>query len=174
MNKNIIKSSEVLICIYQAIKGNRKSLFDPLAVLKNLGTTQSIMMKVYAFKRSGWLVYRPQIISCQMTELGFNKARRAYIKASFKQKKWDGHWWFLVFDVPEKKRAYREKLRRCLIEMNCRKLQFSVWVTPYDIIDELKILLPSFKVGDWLQVIKSREVSNEKELRKIFGFVKKQ
>jgi len=51
--------------------------------------------------------------------------------------KWDGKWRFLIFDVPENRKRDRDTLRRLLQVHNFRKLQASVWVTPYDIPADL-------------------------------------
>lgn len=48
-------------------------------------------------------------------------------------KKWNKWWYILMFDVPEKERAYRDNLRNFLKNKRCGCLQKSVWVTPQDI-----------------------------------------
>ena len=47
--------------------------------------------------------------------------------------KWNGIWYVLVFDVPEKERHYRNTLRAFLKRLHMGCLQKSVWVTPRDI-----------------------------------------
>ena len=49
------------------------------------------------------------------------------------EKKWNGIWYLLVYDVPEVDRKYRNVLRQFLKQMRMGCLQQSVWVTPQDI-----------------------------------------
>lgn len=49
---------------------------------------------------------------------------------------WNGIWYVLVYDVPEKQRAYRDTLRHFLERQRMGCLQKSVWVTPRDIRPE--------------------------------------
>ncbi|VGO15020.1 hypothetical protein PDESU_03600 [Pontiella desulfatans] len=51
-------------------------------------------------------------------------------------RKWNGIWYLLVFDVPEIDRAYRNTLRAFLKRMRLGCFQKSVWITPHDIRPE--------------------------------------
>ncbi len=48
-------------------------------------------------------------------------------------KKWNGIWYMLIYDVPELDRKYRDVLRLFLKRMRMGCLQQSVWITPHDI-----------------------------------------
>jgi len=173
MDKHLIATKIALLEIYQAIKGKSKAFFNPLDVLQNLGDEKSITMKIYVFRKMGYLNYKPNVTRCQLTDLGFNKALKMYLKEKIAKKRWDGNWRFLIFDVPEEYRKYRDKLRRMLLELGCMRVQLSIWVSPVDVLEELKLLLPSFRVGDWVQAVKGNEVSNEVSLLKMFNLKKK-
>lgn len=56
-----------------------------------------------------------------------------YHPHKFWNKKWNKLWYILMFDVPEKKRAYRDNLRTFLKKNKFGCLQKSVWVTPNDV-----------------------------------------
>lgn len=56
-----------------------------------------------------------------------------YTPETFWDRRWNKWWYVLMFDVPEKNRAYRDTLRAFLKKMRCGCLQKSVWVTPTDI-----------------------------------------
>jgi DNA-binding transcriptional regulator PaaX len=49
------------------------------------------------------------------------------------------------------------------------KLQKSVWITPYDIIDDLYEIIPGFREGNWFEYVEARYVSSEKKLKELFG-----
>jgi len=48
-------------------------------------------------------------------------------------RKWNGIWYLLVYDIPEADRSYRNILRQFLKQQRMGCFQKSVWVTPYDI-----------------------------------------
>ena len=88
-----------------------------------------------------------------------------------KPKRWDGKWRMLVFDIPERRRAVRTKIRAALISLGFVRLQDSVWVYPYDCEDLITLLKTDFKVGkDVLYVIADR-IEFDKPLRVLFGLV---
>ena len=77
----------------------------------------------------------------------------------------------LVFDIPERRRAVRTKIRAALISLGFVRLQDSVWVYPYDCEDLITLLKTDFKVGkDVLYVIADR-IEFDKPLRILFGLV---
>jgi phenylacetic acid degradation operon negative regulatory protein len=51
----------------------------------------------------------------------------------FWQERWQGVWSVLVYDVPEKQRAFRNALRHTLTRQRMGCLQKSVWISPRDI-----------------------------------------
>jgi DNA-binding transcriptional regulator PaaX len=50
--------------------------------------------------------------------------------------RWDGKWRMVIFDVPETHRRDREYLRRLLVQYGFKKLQASVWASPYTVPQE--------------------------------------
>jgi len=45
---------------------------------------------------------------------------------------WDGHFYLLTYDIPEKQHEDRDLLREYLRRIGCGMLQASVWLTPYN------------------------------------------
>ena len=64
-----------------------------------------------------------------------------------KPRRWDNKWRVLVFDIPEKKRILRNRIRRTLRSIGFKLLQGSVWVYPYDCEDLIMLLKADFHVG---------------------------
>jgi phenylacetic acid degradation operon negative regulatory protein len=56
-------------------------------------------------------------------------------------RKWDGRWRLVLFDVPVARDSHRRRLRRYLHERGCGCLQGSVWVTPDPLEEEKRILV---------------------------------
>ena len=84
-------------------------------------------------------------------------------------KKWDGRWRMLIFDIPERKRSSRTKVRSTLSSIGFMRLQDSVWIYPYDCEDLASLLKVDFKVGKDLLYIIADSLENDKNFRKSFG-----
>ena len=56
---------------------------------------------------------------------------------------WDGKWRIVIFDIREKRRQVRQKLRTLLRSAGMVRLQDSVWIYPYP-CDEFVVLLRSY------------------------------
>ena len=86
-----------------------------------------------------------------------------------RQKKWDGKWRLVIFDIPEKKKGLRNKVREVVEGLGFKKLQNSVWVFPYP-AEELVVLLKSeLKIGKDVLYIVADEIEYDQPLRQHFG-----
>ncbi len=89
--------------------------------------------------------------------------------ASTKKKKWDGRWRVVIFDIPERRRNVRVRLRRFMEEYGFMRLQDSVWVYPYDCEDLIALAKANLRIGaDVLYMIVER-LELDKHLRGHFG-----
>lgn len=71
---------------------------------------------------------------------------------------WDGTWYIMVFDVPEKDRHYRDTLRGFLKRLRMGCLQKSVWITPRDIRSEYDALERAANINAVSYLLESRTV----------------
>ena len=83
-------------------------------------------------------------------------------------KRWDGKWRILIFDIPERRRGIREKIRSTLVVLGFIRLQDSVWVYPYDCEDFILVLKAEFKIGKDVLYIIADNIENDKHLRRHF------
>lgn len=85
---------------------------------------------------------------------------------------WDGKWRLLVFDIPEKRRRERKLLRYELSVSGFRRMQKSVWISPYRINESFVDRLNSIgKLGGAIEFIVAESISNEKKYKKLFTLV---
>lgn len=70
-------------------------------------------------------------------------------------KPWDGKWRIVIFDIPEKKRAIRDLLRRRLKDWEFKAWQRSVWITKRDITANLRKLIDDLDIEQWVAVVES-------------------
>ena len=75
-----------------------------------------------------------------------------------------------MFDVPERRRAVRDKLRTAMRSLGFVRLQDSAWVYPYDCEDLIALLKAELKIGFSALYLVVEHIENDKYLREEFGF----
>lgn len=86
-----------------------------------------------------------------------------------KPRRWDEKWRILVFDIPERKRGVREKIRYTLLDAGFQLLQHSVWVYPYPCEEFVALLKSDTHISKELLYIVTDEIGGDFSLRKRFG-----
>lgn len=89
-------------------------------------------------------------------------------------KKWDGRWRVLIFDIAEKRKLLREKVRNTLLSVGFMRLQDSVWIYPYDCEDFINLLKADFKIGKDLLYLIVDSIESDKHFRKEFNLLQTQ
>jgi phenylacetic acid degradation operon negative regulatory protein len=84
-------------------------------------------------------------------------------------RRWDGQWRLVIFDVPVRRNAERERLRRHLRRNNFGCLQNSVWVTPDPMDKERQILLGEKADVEALILLKARPCAGETDREIVAG-----
>lgn len=90
---------------------------------------------------------------------------QAKIVLKNQKKKWDGRWRMVVFDVPERRRRTRNRLRAVMLEIGFVRLQDSVWVYPYDCEDFIALLKAELKIGKDVLYAIVDTIEHDKNLR---------
>lgn len=119
--------------------------------------------------KAGLLKYKGKFL--ELTEEGERKLRqldRSDYKIK-KPKRWDGKWRELIFDIPERRKLMREKLRNTLRSIGFLRLQDSVWIYPYPCEDLITLLKADFKIGKDLLYMIVDSVENDLWIRKHFN-----
>ena len=87
----------------------------------------------------------------------------------FSQKKWDGYWRLVIFDIPEKKKLLRNALRRKLVSLSLGRWQKSVYITPFSLEEEINQFLKANKLFGYSFCIKGKRLGegDDKEIARI-------
>ncbi|MCR4333909.1 MAG: hypothetical protein NUV60_02780 [Patescibacteria group bacterium] len=91
------------------------------------------------------------------------------IALSNQKKKWDGRWRMIAFDIPERRRGVRYRLRVVMCEIGFVRLQDSVWVYPYDCEDFIALLKAELKIGKDVLYAIADTIEHDKNLRRQFN-----
>ncbi len=86
-----------------------------------------------------------------------------------KKRRWNGRWRVIIFDVPERRRKVRDRLRQIMRGVGFARLQDSVWVFPYDCEDFVALLKADLKIGTAVLYMVVEQIENDKHLREHFG-----
>ena len=86
-----------------------------------------------------------------------------------KKRRWDRQWRVIVFDIPERRRRTRDRLRAIMRSLGFAHLQDSVWVYPYDCEDFVALLKADLKIGAAVLYMIVEHIENDKHLRSHFN-----
>lgn len=115
--------------------------------------------------RQGLLTYQEGLL--RLTPAGERTLRKLELE-DYKLKKprrWDHKWRVLIFDIDERRRGLREKIRRTLAIIGFERLQDSVWVYPYDCEDLITLLKADFHIGKDMLYLIVDSIENDRHLR---------
>lgn len=89
--------------------------------------------------------------------------------SSKKKRRWDKRWRVIIFDIPERRRKVRDRLRITMSKLGFIRLQDSVWVYPYDCEDLIALLKANLKIGLAVLYMIVEHIENDKHLREQFN-----
>ena len=85
-----------------------------------------------------------------------------------KRKRWDKHWRVIIFDIPERRRGTRDRLRIVMREAGFYRLQDSVWLYPHDCEDFVTLLKADLKIGAAVLYMVVEKIENDSKLKEHF------
>ena len=94
----------------------------------------------------------------QLTKLGWDKLREKFPLIKFQNKRWDGLWRLVVFDISEKDRRLRSMLRRNLVKTGFGQLQKSMYISPHDVAEKIYQFLNTHGLENEVYVLTSRQL----------------
>ena len=97
--------------------------------------------------------------------LEMEKAKEAVTK----KKRWDRRWRVVIFDIPERRKNVRARIRYFMREYGFVRLQDSVWVYPHDCEDLIALAKAHFRIGADVLYMIVEKIENDKHLREHFN-----
>jgi len=83
---------------------------------------------------------------------------------------WDGKWRVVIFDMSEKRRKTRDRLRALLVNAEFIRIQDSVWVYPYPCDEFLTLSRNHLKIGvGEMRSFTAEAFESDRSLREHFG-----
>ena len=84
------------------------------------------------------------------------------------QRRWDKRWRMIVFDIPERYRKTRDRLRALLRSLGFVQLQGSVWVYPYECEEIVMLAKAELGVGASVLYTIVEKIENDAVFRRHF------
>ncbi|MEK7108849.1 MAG: hypothetical protein AAB919_00230 [Patescibacteria group bacterium] len=85
-----------------------------------------------------------------------------------KRKRWDKRWRLVIFDIPERRRYTRDRLRIVMQGAGFYRLQDSVWVYPHDCEDFITLLKADLKIGWAVLYMIVEKIEGDEKLKEYF------
>ena len=85
------------------------------------------------------------------------------------KRRWDRRYRMVVFDIPQKRRIVRDKLRDLMREAGFYRLQQSVWVHPYDCEELIALTKADLRLGGSVVYAIVEEIENDGRIKDYFG-----
>jgi hypothetical protein len=124
--------------------------------------SQKFSQLVYYLKKNNLIKVEGLKSNCaiMLTKKGFDKAvlTQFNLENDNLEKRKDGKWVMLIFDVPEKNKKSRELLRSILHKLKYNLFQKSVWVSPYDVSNRTEDLLQEYSLDHFVKMFLIEEI----------------
>lgn len=138
-----------------------QKIFDLSLNQKTRGTLSG-MMKEGVIEKSKENI-NEQISSYKLTEKGFLVLCLEFPFFRFLRTKWDGRWRVISYEIPEKKRELRDRLRREMQGWGLGPWHRSFWLTPHPIVNDLKELVFGQEEEKYIQAFESEHIFGDRE-----------
>lgn len=107
----------------------------------------------------------------RLTEKGFYILCLEFPFFRFLKDAWDGKWRIISYEIPEKKREIRDRLRRQMQGWGLGPWHRSFWLTPHPVIENLRQLIEGKEEEKYFQAFESYHVFGDREvlIEKVWG-----
>lgn len=152
---------EYLQEIFKSIKTNQEKNEKILRVLRTLENQEIIDLQEEEGKVTVYLKdeNHPKIVEYSIKNL---------LDFKRKEKKWDGKWFLVFFDVPEIQRNKRDYLRRFLRKLGFYQYQKSVYLFPYECEKEVSLIKKIVEGAKYMKYIIAEKIEDESNAKEYF------
>lgn len=149
-----------------------QKIFDLSLNQKTRGTLSGLI-KEETIKKEGNIGNNSGVIpnTYKLTDKGFSELCLEFPFFRFLREKWDGKWRIISYEIPEKKREIRDRLRREMQGWGLGPWHRSFWLTPHPILPTLKILTSQKEEEKYIQAFEADHTFGDREflIEKVWG-----
>lgn len=140
------------------------SFDEKIQLIFDLAFNQKTKGTISALIKDGMIEAGEGERSYRLTERGFLELSLQFPYVRFLKEKWDGKWRILSYEIPEKKRELRDRLRRQVAGWGLGPWHRSFWLTPHPIIGNLRELIFGKEEEQFVQAFESDHVFGDREV----------
>lgn len=85
-----------------------------------------------------------------------------------KEKKWDGRWRMVIFDIPDYKKKYRDVFRKKLESLGFYSIQESVFIIPYECEKEIDFIGSFYNIRNHVLIFYINNFEGDEKLKSYF------
>ena len=93
---------------------------------------------------------------------------KALLDFKKKEKKWNGKWFLVFFDVPEIQRNKRNYLRKFLVDIGFYQYQKSIYIFPYECEKEIILIKKIVEGAKYMKYLVAEKIEDEKLIKSFF------
>lgn len=106
-----------------------------------------------------------------LTKRGLDELSLEFPYVRYINNSWDGVWRIVSYEIPEKRREMRDRLRREMAGWGLGPWHRSFWLTPHPIIEPLQLLIKGKEEAQYVQAFESDHKLGDREvlIEKVWG-----
>ena len=141
-----------------------QKIFDLSLNQKTRGTISGLLKEKTIEKGEKENQYR-------LNDKGFSALCLEFPFFRFQREKWDGKWRIISYEIPEKKREIRDRLRREMQGWGLGPWHRSFWLTPHPILSTLKALTSQKEEEQYIQAFEAEHTFGDRAflIEKVWG-----
>lgn len=121
--------------------------------------------EIHRLENQGFIkkYYDDKIAFFEISDKGIQKLRKHISDQmiNVKPKYWDKKWHLVIFDIPNEETTKRNILRSKLVEFGFLKLQESVYIYPFNCLNEINLIKAMYNLSKYVQYIVADHVETE-------------
>lgn len=134
-------------------------LFDLTLNQKTKGTLSSFLKSELIE-----IIDQDNVLKYTLTNKGLETLSLHFPLFRYQVSEWDGVWRIISYEIPERKRELRDRLRREMSGWGLGPWHRSFWITPHPIISALKNLVYGKEEAQYIQAFEATHMFGEKEI----------
>jgi len=136
----------------------------------SISSREKMKRRLQTMRRQGYLSKNGEHYALSSIGLHTLEKERLWTLSIPAQKKHDGFWRLLVFDIPKEKSRVRIVFVRHLQNLGLQFYQRSVWIYPYPFEKEVRQVAKMYGLLPHISFITATRIDKESEFRKRFRF----
>ncbi len=130
---------------------------------------------LYASKLIKRTDHKDGSVTLVLSQEGRRRALRYHLETLMirPQKRWDGKWRVVMYDIPERIRGLRQEINHTLRTLGFVEVQHSVFAHPFECADEIEFLIEAYSARPYVRRMLVEEMDIAKPLKKAFAHVLK-